>query len=99
MSQGAAVLTRKLSPPRHELWASIETVIKSQCKGIRKAPAFKYSSTRTYHIPATGGELIVQIYPKNCMISHGSIVFSDIPRQLVLKYLKAFISEKNLKHN
>lgn len=99
MQQGTQTLSRKLSPPRHELWANIETVIKSQCKGIRKAPAFKHASTRTYRIPSTGGELIVQVYPKNCMIAHGSIVFDEIPREQILHFLKAFIAEKNLKHN
>lgn len=99
MREGTQTLTRKSAPPRHELWACIETMIKSQCKGTRKAPAFKHASTRTYRIPATGGELIVQVYPKNCMIAHGSVVFTEIPRDQVIHFLKAFITEKKLRHN
>jgi hypothetical protein len=98
MREETQTLARRLTPPRHELWAGIETVIKSQCKGRRQAPGFKHASTRVYLIPA-GGELIVQVYPRNCMISHGGVVFDDIPREQILHFLKAFITEKQLKHN
>lgn len=98
MPDGIKILARKTTPPRHELWATIETVIRSQCKGRRKAPAFKHASTRVYRIPA-GGELVVQVYPKNCMIAHNGIVFNEIPRDQVLHFLRAFITEKKLKYN
>jgi hypothetical protein len=98
MQEQTQILERRLTPPRHELWATIETVIRSQCRGKRKPPGFKHASTRTYHIPA-GGDLIVQVYPKNCMIAHGGIVFDDIPRDQILLFLRAFITEKKLKHN
>ena len=96
MPRSVAELAQKLSPPRHMLWASIETVIKSQCKGMRKGPAYRQSSTRTYRLPATGDELTIQVYPRNCMISHGDTTFTEIPREHILLYLKAFIAEKNL---
>lgn len=98
MREETQTLARKLTPPRHELWAGIETVIKSQCKGRRHAPAFKHASTRTYSIPA-GGDLIVQVYPRNCMIAHDGIIFDEIPRDQILKFLRAFITEKKLKYN
>ncbi len=80
------------------MWARIETIIKSECKGTPKAPAYRSKSTRTYCIPATGGELTVQVYPKNCMISDGSVIFDEIPRDQIIYFLRAFIVEKNLTH-
>lgn len=101
MATGSAIFTRKSRMPKHQLWAKVETLIKTSRKGIRKPPGIRTTSTRTYLIPTATGdrfELTVQIYPARCKIEFDcnglTWAENDIHRDDILKTLTTLLSTK-----